>query len=561
MNIKRIIFSLMIVLTAVGMSSPAYAATYTIKRGDTLSKIAQTYGTNVSALAQINGISNPNVIQAGSQLEIPDALGAQIPTVVAVYPDSLASRITPSATSFTLTRGTDKQLRSLNGFYGFVIDEGTTSEEFLTANCVATACTIVGRGLDVVDGKTEVTALKFEHRRGASVKISNFPQLAVLSRILNGQESASSTFSIGDGTTGANKKLRADNGTTNLPYLQYNETSHSWQYSDDGVSTVSLSSGAAGGISASTTKGTFLTSSQLGVNASSTGSLAFDSNGALYVSPTFGADKTVTVNGPTVIAGAATSTGASFRVTATPSNGYDVVNKNYNDLQIAYGQATGTAQVAITAGQALWMSATSSQIMVTNTNTASSTFQFIGIASAAASAGSQVTYTKPGGINCNQSGLTPGTQYYLSGTAGQIATTPGTYFARIGTSLTANCVLVMSPKYVVTGTTTISGTGTTTINVGFYPSHIELRSGCGDGLAQSGYGFSVGDESNNSTYFGYNATNYIGGARTTEAIVNYCNTATRTAGTISARSQYGFSINISSYSSVNSNVQYVAFSE
>lgn len=478
MNIKRIIFSLIIVLTAVGMS-PASAATYTIKRGDTLSKIAQTYGTSVDALAQINGISNPNVIQAGSQLEIPDALGAQIPTVVAVYPDSLASRITPSATSFTLTRGTDKQFRNLSGFYGFVIDEGTTSEEFLTANCIATACTIVGRGLDVVDGKTEVTALKFEHRRGASVKISNFPQLAVLSRILNGQESASSTFSIGDGTTGANKKLRADNGTTNLPYLQYNETSHSWQYSDDGVSTVSLSSGAAGGISASTTKGTFLTSSQLGVNASSTGSLAFDSNGALYVSPTFGADKTVTVNGPTVIAGAATSTGASFRVTATPSNGYDVVNKQYADVGFYASYATGTAYQSITAGQALYATPTSS-IAVINTSSGTSTYSFVGFAANSVAAGSTVTYAKPGGIACTLSGLTPGAMYFLNGASGQISKTPSTGNARIGLALSSTCLSISFPHYYAVGSITYNNgtSGYTTTTLGFYPAKMSLVSGC-----------------------------------------------------------------------------------
>lgn len=44
--------------------------TYTVKSGDTLSGIAQKYGTTVSALAQLNGIQNPNVIYAGQVLKI-----------------------------------------------------------------------------------------------------------------------------------------------------------------------------------------------------------------------------------------------------------------------------------------------------------------------------------------------------------------------------------------------------------------------------------------------------------------------------------------------------------
>lgn len=48
----------------------AAAKTYTVKGGDTLSDIAARYGTTYQRLAQINGISNPNVIYPGQVLEI-----------------------------------------------------------------------------------------------------------------------------------------------------------------------------------------------------------------------------------------------------------------------------------------------------------------------------------------------------------------------------------------------------------------------------------------------------------------------------------------------------------
>ena len=45
--------------------------TYTVKKGDTLSAIANRYGTTVSAIATANNIDNPNYIQVGQQLIIP----------------------------------------------------------------------------------------------------------------------------------------------------------------------------------------------------------------------------------------------------------------------------------------------------------------------------------------------------------------------------------------------------------------------------------------------------------------------------------------------------------
>lgn len=114
--------------------------------------------------------------------------GQTIPTVVALFETSLASKITSSATSATLVAGTDKQGNALSGTYGFIIDEGSANEEFVVCSATSTALTSCTRGISVTDGKTGVTALQKEHRRGASVKITNYPQLAILSRILNGTE-------------------------------------------------------------------------------------------------------------------------------------------------------------------------------------------------------------------------------------------------------------------------------------------------------------------------------------------------------------------------------------
>ena len=43
---------------------------YTIQPGDTLSEIAERFGTTVASLSALNGISDPNLIYAGNTLLI-----------------------------------------------------------------------------------------------------------------------------------------------------------------------------------------------------------------------------------------------------------------------------------------------------------------------------------------------------------------------------------------------------------------------------------------------------------------------------------------------------------
>ena len=43
---------------------------YIVKRGDTLSSIAQRFHTSISAIAKLNNIKNPNLIYTGQKLII-----------------------------------------------------------------------------------------------------------------------------------------------------------------------------------------------------------------------------------------------------------------------------------------------------------------------------------------------------------------------------------------------------------------------------------------------------------------------------------------------------------
>jgi len=57
--------------SGVGPGPSASARAYVVARGDTLAGIAARFGVTLQALAQANGIANPNLIYVGQQLAIP----------------------------------------------------------------------------------------------------------------------------------------------------------------------------------------------------------------------------------------------------------------------------------------------------------------------------------------------------------------------------------------------------------------------------------------------------------------------------------------------------------
>ena len=145
-------------------------------------------------LVVVVGFIGWQVFQLKRQVDNSNNLAATIPGVISWFETSLQSKITSTATTATLVTGTDKRGTTISGTFGFIFDEGTTSEEAVICTASGTALTGCTRGIDPQDGKTEVTALQYEHRRGASVKLTNYPILGILKRIANGQESFPNTI-------------------------------------------------------------------------------------------------------------------------------------------------------------------------------------------------------------------------------------------------------------------------------------------------------------------------------------------------------------------------------
>lgn len=106
-------YALIVCLGLLGMAPavsaqdvPSSASTYTVQRGDTLSRISQQFGLTVQVIAAANGITDVNRISVGQVLNIPPA-GTTVDNVPNVMPTAVPINGTvDSATTITNTTGT-----------------------------------------------------------------------------------------------------------------------------------------------------------------------------------------------------------------------------------------------------------------------------------------------------------------------------------------------------------------------------------------------------------------------------------------------------------------------
>lgn len=291
---------------------------------------------------------------------------------------------------------------------------------------------------------------------------------------------------------------------------------------------------------------------KLKVSVSST-SIGIDSLGRLYW------DRTLNyrVFGTWQFDGNVTTTG-NLQVN-TPTSSADVANKGYVDSNIYFGYGTGTVGAPITAGRAIYISSTSS-LFHSDSSNVTSTISFVGLALETVSTGT-IRYARPGEIACPGGGLGAGQKYYVNGTAGQLsAAGPGIVSARVATAISTSCLLVRSPSIVQSGTLAVTGTGSTNIYTGFYPARIVIRA-AETSVAGTPGSMSVGDDTNMNTFVGFDGTNAVGGADASNAFrVVTTASLTGTSGTVSAKANTGFTINVATFVD-NTTLQWTAYSE
>lgn len=69
---KFLVFFIVLTMLISSMVMPAFAATYQVKSGDMLFRIANMHGVTVQQIVDANNIANPNMIYPGQMLKIPD---------------------------------------------------------------------------------------------------------------------------------------------------------------------------------------------------------------------------------------------------------------------------------------------------------------------------------------------------------------------------------------------------------------------------------------------------------------------------------------------------------
>lgn len=448
----------------------------------------------------------------------------------AVSSSMTASQTTLPVSSVTLTSAetlTTTTLRLGESVPVYLkINPGGATEELVECYGLSSLTfTQCGRGIGYTGTGTTstISARQFPHAAGETVILSN--DAPFFNRFLDTYTSQSvtgtKTFSagridIGDNTSGSSKFIYFQVGQTAEPYIKVTKgsTSSTFYFAPDGTSEFQFNASGTT-VGASSTKGVFLTDGLLGVNASSTGGIAFNAAGLALVNVsttastnggflkyTFNAANQLYWDVASFLAGAWTWTGNqifSGNVTSTgilavqtPTSTQDAANKGYVDSTIAQGYATGTAGETISIGQGLYIQSTSSQLFRTLGTGNTSTFAFVGIAQSAATVGTTVSFTRAGGTATGLSALTPGSYYYITDTAGTLGTTPGTRFAKVGQAMSTTTMRVIEPKFVMRGSTTFTGTGTNTITTGFYPGRIRLLT-TNDGANK---GISIGDDTN-----------------------------------------------------------------
>lgn len=270
---KKLLFSL-VVLASFGLLTPSHASLYSFYQGHLPSIVARQEMASFCGIANYTGTSVQNTklencLTKNSTTENNQLLlgASQVSPATPLFDTSLQSSIQQTDTSMNLVSGTDIAGNSLNGYVCLTIDSGTPTVEYVcgTASTTPTLIFNLQRGIYVTStGTISISSLAQPHRRGADVRITDYPTLQIIGNFLNG------TQVIPNPLIYATSTVISNTNTQQIASVGY----------VNGV--------GAGGFTCSNVSSTMGvqcnagTPNTVGINASSTTGIGFDQNGALY---------------------------------------------------------------------------------------------------------------------------------------------------------------------------------------------------------------------------------------------------------------------------------------
>ncbi len=476
-------------------------------------------------------------------------MSSKLGKVIADFQTSLATEIAVGGTTATLQSATDDDGVALPaGVYFFTLDVNNSQKEHIVATLSGTSLTSI-KSVSRQGAQTVGVARK--HRVGASVEITDFAHLKYINDLLDGTTYLNASTPLRyDGTATINN----DNQLATKAYV-------------DGVA-------VAGAPDASVTvKGIveIATGAELaaGTGTGGTGAVIVPAGDSFKNSSAGAGDanKVPVLNASGVLAqsfldaartwGAVQSfTADNAQITSDADSANDAVRQSYLFAIENQNRGTGVAGETLAVGDWVYLKAADSKLWKTDADADESTYSVVGVIVSGGAADATVYFVRPGGIITGLSGLTAGSYYFLSGTAAAIAVTPhATRPAKVAQALSTTSLRVVEPRFVRRGTTTITGTGNTTITTGFYPVVVRV-SACG---ASNTTGYSYGDDTNNCSQVRLSGTNNISIAVNTKAwsLYNANTPALNNEGSIDTKTQTGFNFNCST-SNVNAVLQWEA---
>lgn len=481
------------------------------------------------------------------------------------FETTLSQRLTDSTTevSFDAVPGGEIQYPTWA-----VIRPKTSSVElvYLPSAPSGTTYSSVVRGLDPEGAGDTDEGFSFEHPQGSTVIIGithrHWNELVNVLDGVNG--TGAETLRIGKDADD-DITIYAQNADASKPFVRYDATTSKWLISNDGTSTFDIAAGGSGltrgpGVDVVASAITLDVRSSGGLrNNQGTGSVQADVDPAIVArldtANTWGAVQTFTAD--------------QVQLSTDPDSDNDAVRNSYMKLKISSGAVSGTSGEAITAGHGVYVKVSDGKLYKTDGTTDESTFKFVGIAlETVGAADTAVTYAPPGHTVTGLSGLTAGSYYFITDTAGTLGTTPGTRFARVALAVSTTALQVVTPKYVVSGNFSFTATGDNAVTTGFYPARVTIRAvtddtGGGTGGFAASKGMCVGGDDNLSVGYGHNGTTFGSNWDTANTIRLYNNTTSTTLASINSKSATGFNLNVSAVNGVAGRVRvfWTAFSE